>query len=67
MPQASVSKRGKVQNLSCENYFFIIMQINSFSQERFCTWPGFKSEGFWNSKMANCAQYSNPIFSSLFF
>ena len=28
------------------------MQINSFSQERFCTWPRFKSEGFRKSEMA---------------
>ena len=27
MLQASVLKRGQVQNLSCENDFFIIMQI----------------------------------------
>ena len=37
-----------MQNLSCENDFL----LNSFSQERFCTWPRFKSEGFWNSEMA---------------
>ena len=30
-----VLKRGQVQNLSCVSDFFIIMQKNSFSQERF--------------------------------
>jgi len=27
-------------------------QENSFSHEKFCSWPRFESEGFWNSKMA---------------
>ena len=29
MPQTSVLKRGQVLNLSCVNYFFIIMQKNT--------------------------------------
>ena len=26
-------------------------KLNSFSQERLCTWPHFESEGFWNSEL----------------
>ena len=29
--------------------FFILMQVE---RERFCTWPRFESERFWNSQMA---------------
>ena len=40
-------------SLSCENNFFIIMQIKLISsQEMFCTWPRYKSDGFWNAEMA---------------
>ena len=28
-----------MQNLSCENEFLLAYKQNSFSQERFCTWP----------------------------
>ena len=31
-------------------WFLILMQINSFSQERSCTYPRFESENFWNSE-----------------
>ena len=37
-----------------------LMQINSFTHERFCNWPRFESERFWNSEMAQ-----SPLSSSL--
>lgn len=33
---------------------FILMQIKSFSQERFCTLFRFDVDEFWNSEMAYC-------------
>ena len=40
----SLSKRDQVQNLSRENEFYVHDNKKSFSQERFCTWPRFKTE-----------------------
>ena len=31
---------------------FILMQIKFIFTERWCTWPYFESEGFWNSEVA---------------
>ena len=33
---------------------FVFMQIDSFSQERFCTKNRFETDGFWNSEMVDC-------------
>ena len=41
----SLLKRGQVQNLSCENKFYLHDNKTSFSEEMFCTWPRFKTEG----------------------
>ena len=41
-----------MKNLSCEHDFLLSCKEKSFSQERFCTWPRFESEVFWNSGMA---------------
>ena len=35
-----------------EIIFHSYAKLNSFSQERLCTWPHFRSEGFWNSEVA---------------
>ena len=48
----SLLKRGQVQNLSCENEFYLNDNKESFSQERFCTWPHFKTEACGISEMA---------------
>ena len=37
LPSASISKRGQVQNLCCENEFYLQVSENSFSYERFRT------------------------------
>ena len=47
----SLLKRGQVQNLSCENEFYLHDNEKSFSQERFCTWPHFKTEACGISEM----------------
>ena len=31
---------------------FILMQMKLISPERFCTWPRFEGESFWNLEMA---------------
>ena len=41
-----------MQNLSCENEFYLHDNKNSFSQERLCTWPRFKTEACGISEMA---------------
>ena len=41
-----------MQNLSCENEFYLHDNKKSFSQERFCTWPRFKTEACGISEMA---------------
>ena len=41
-----------MQNISCENEFYLIDNKKSFSQERFCTWPHFKTEACGISEMA---------------
>ena len=33
-----------MQNLSCENSFYLHDNKKSLSQERFCTWPRFKTK-----------------------
>ena len=38
-----------MQNLSCENEFYLHDKV---SQERFCAWPGFKTEACAISEMA---------------
>ena len=40
----SLLERGQVQNLSCENEFYLHDNKKSFTQERVCTWPRFKTE-----------------------
>ena len=40
-----------MQNLSCENEFYLHDNKTSFSQERFCTWPRFKTEACGISEM----------------
>ena len=44
-----------MQNLSCENEFYFLFLFDnkkSFSQERFCTWPCFKTEDCGISEIA---------------
>ena len=41
-----------MQNLSGENEFYLHDNKKSFSQERFCTWPRFKTEACGISEMA---------------
>ena len=41
-----------MQNLSCENEFYLHDNKKSFTQERFCTWPRFKTEASGISEMA---------------
>ena len=57
MPQASVCFFWKS--------FLLSSKWNSFSQESFCTWPRFTSEGFWNSEVAysfiSISQHNNTI------
>ena len=48
----SLLKRGQVQNLSYENEFYLHDNKKSFAQERFCTWPRFKTEACGISEMA---------------
>ena len=43
-----------MQNLSCENEFYLHDNKKSFSQERVCTWPRFKTEACGISEMAYC-------------
>ena len=45
-------KRGQVQNLSCENEFYLHDNKKLFTQERFCTWPRFKTEACGISEVA---------------
>ena len=42
-----------MQNLSCANEFYLNDNKRSFSQERFCTWPRFKTEACGISEMAS--------------
>ena len=41
-----------MQNFSCENEFYLHDNKKSFSEERFCTWPRFKTEACGISEMA---------------
>ena len=41
-----------MQNLSCENEFYLHDNKKAFTQERFCTWPRFKTEACGISEMA---------------
>ena len=50
MPQASVLKRGQVQNLSCENDFYYFANKTHFHKK------GFKSEEFWTRKWPNVSE-----------
>ena len=43
-----------MQNLSRENEFYFHDNKKSFSQERFCTWPRFKTEACGILEMAYC-------------
>ena len=45
-------KRSQVQNLWYENEFYLQVSENSFSYERFHTWPRFETEAKGNSEMA---------------
>ena len=61
-PGLCIKTRLRVQPLIW-NWFSFLMQWKLFSQERFCTWPHFKSEGFWISEVAywvtiNVAEWS---------
>ena len=49
--RASVSEPLFQSETKCEA---VDMEMNSFSQDRFCTQPPLKSESFWSSEMANC-------------
>ena len=49
-------KRGQVQNLPCENEFYLHDNKKTFSQERFCTWPRYKTEACGISEMAYLLQ-----------
>ena len=51
----SLLKRGHVQNLSCEDEFYLLDNKTSFSQEKFWTWPRFKTEACGISEMAYCS------------
>ena len=44
-------KRGQMQNLSCENELYLHDNKKSFTQERFCPWPRFKTGGCFISEM----------------
>jgi len=44
-----------VQNLSCENEFYLHVNENSFSDERLCTKTRFEKEVQGNSEMAYIA------------
>ena len=46
-----------MHNLSCENEFYLHDDKKSFSQERFCTWPRFKTEACGISEMAYCLAF----------
>ena len=46
LPQASILKRGEVQSHWHKMYLLFSCKWNSFSQERFCSWPRFESESF---------------------
>ena len=48
MPQASVLKQGHVQNFLVKMIFYYHANKTHFHKKGFCTWPHFKSEGFWN-------------------
>ena len=53
----SLLKRGQVQNLSCDNEFYLHDNKKSFPQYRFCTWPRFKTEACGISEMAYFHMY----------
>ena len=57
-------KRDQAQNLSCENEFYLHNK-KSFSQERFCTWPRFKTEACGISEMAFYFFYSSDTDGSV--
>ena len=48
-----------MQNLSCENEFYLHDNKKSFPQERFCTWPRFKTEACGISEMAYFENFQN--------
>ena len=50
-----------MQNLSHENEFYLHNDKKSFSQERFCTWPRFKTEDCGSSEMA----YFGPVYKEV--
>ena len=56
VPKTLTLKRGQVQNLSCETKFYLHDNKKSFTQERFCTWPRFKTEACVISEMAYWSQ-----------
>ena len=47
----------KCKNLSCENEFYLDDNKKSFSQEKFCTWPRFKTEACGILEMAYYYQF----------
>ena len=59
--KTSLLKRGQVQNLSCENEFYLHDNKKSFSQERTCTWPRFKAEACGISEMAYLKELRHDI------